>query len=375
MRYYLEAERTTAERIDEIAKLMNKRENWDELSDELESIFLQIPTDYKNTFEEDGTKYIKFWDKEEFVNYVETEKSATDINWIGNAYPKCCYLLSIIKIERGQFEEAHLVLSKGLELESDNPKLLNEMGLLWSGYGETKKDDKYFQEAIAFYLEAFESRPYNTSIQKARSLRGAGYALMELNELEDAQKYYEASLAWEESSNAKNELKIIKELKANPEIRIFPGTSNFNKTVKTNSYEFFLEQKNKLPKSIEDEIPNKYAYIWTKASRFLSIGAESFRYQDYFNYPLEEWDVEQIRIGVIQIVKYLKGVTLEHFISLNTMEDVKNLLLTFHFSLISKKFFDIDENKILLQAEFQHKMDNDKIVLFFQIQNQGNKKF
>ncbi len=368
MKYYSKIERATAERINEIEKsFMETRENWDVLSDELESLFFQIPTDYKNTFEEDGAIYIKFWDKLEFFDYIKIEKPKTDINWLLNAYPKCCYLLSIIQIERGEFEEAFHTLNKGLELESDNPLLLNEMGLLMSSYGQTTKDDKYFQQAIAFHQKAFESRPYNTISQKARSLRGIGFALMELNDIENAEKYYEVSLEWEESDNARSELEIIKELKTNPERIIYQGISNFNQTEQINSYEYFLEQKEKLQNTIKGKIPKKYVYIWTKASRYLSMGTENFRHEDYFNYPMEEWDLEQIRIGVIQIVKYLKGITPEHIISLNTIEDVEHLLLTFHFKLIDKKFLDINENDILLQAEFQHKMDNDKIVLFFQI--------
>ena len=96
------------------------------------------------------------------------------------------------------------------------------------------------------------------------------------------------------------------------------------------SYEFFYEQQNKLPLNVRERIPNKYAYIWSKAAMLRAKGAANFRKDDFFHYPLEEWNSEQIESGTTQIVQYLKGVTSEHYIVLNTLEDVKNLLMTYH---------------------------------------------
>ena len=119
-------------------------------------------------------------------------------------------------------------LLKGIELEPDNPRLLNEMGLLLTQIGQSSNDKDFFYQSIKYYENAFHSRPFNTNAQKARSLRGIGFNLMELNDYESAKKLYEASLTWEESSNARNEIKIIEEKTANPNSIVHPGLSNFN---------------------------------------------------------------------------------------------------------------------------------------------------
>jgi tetratricopeptide (TPR) repeat protein len=369
MRNYPEAERISAERLVQINDLLfQEKTNWDNILVELENIFSKIPLSYNNSFVEDGITYIKLWDSEEFTSYLELKRPQNKIYWLLNAFPKCCYLLSIIYIERGEFEKALKTLLKGIELEPDNPRLLNEMGLLLTQIGQSSKDKDFFYQSIKYYENAFDSRPFNTNAQKARSLRGIGFNLMELNDYESAKKLYEASLTWEESSNARNEIRIIEEKTANPNSIVLPGLSNFNDADSGYSYEFFYEQQNKLPLNVRERIPNKYAYIWSKAAMLRAKGAANFRKDDFFHYPLEEWNSEQIESGTTQIVQYLKGVTSEHYIALNTLEDVKNLLMTFHFSLLKHTTFVNSNGEILIRGEFKHIVDDGEIILFFKIE-------
>lgn len=78
-----------------------------------------------------------------YSHYINVAGENKDVVWLGNAYPKCCYFLAIICIERGDFTAASEFLQKGIELEPDNPKLLSEMGLLLGEIG-TNTGDKIF---------------------------------------------------------------------------------------------------------------------------------------------------------------------------------------------------------------------------------------
>ena len=243
--------------------------------------------------------------------------------------------------------------------------LINELALLYTRIGETTKDTSYFKYSNYLFQKAFSSRSYNTIYQKARSLRGIGYNLIELKDFLNSIKYYEHSLEFEENQTARNEIRHIKDKLSNGKINIFSNGSNFVNSGQIFSFEYYLEQEGKLPKSIKDKIPNKYVYLWTKASTYLYIGSESFRKQDYFNYPLKEWDVQQIDAGVIQIVQFLKGVSKDFYIELNNITSAEQLLLTFHFVKQS-------ENKLsdnIYEITFIHKMDNDKITLYFKLIN------
>lgn len=359
---YSEDEQKAAFLINEIEKkLFGSNPNFDSLSIQLESIISKTPSDYVNTFEKNEQIFIKFWDEAEYDKFNETEKFP--VVRIQNVYPHACYLLAIIKLERGHFEDALSLLKFGIELEPNQPNLINELALLYTTIGSTTKDTSFFNQSNLLFQKAFSSRTYNTNRQKARSLRGIGYNLIELGDLENSLKNYERSLEFEESKTARNEIRLIKDKLSNESINIYSKGTNLDKSEKVYSLEYFTEQENKLAKSIKEKIPNNYVYLWSKASLYLSSGSESFRNEDYFKYPLKEWEIEQIDAGVIQIVQFLKGISPEYYIELNSITNVEQLMLTFHFVRQSeKKLFDN-----IFEINFEHKMDKDKITLFFKL--------
>lgn len=342
-------------------KLFGSNPNFDDLSIQLENIISNTPANYVNTFEKNGQIFIKFWDEAEYNKYMEIEK--LPVVRIQNVYPYACYLLAIIKIERGLFDDAFSVLNLGLELEPNQPVLINELAFLYTAIASTTKDTSLFNQSNLLFRKAFYSRTYNTNRQKARSLRGIGYNLIELGDFNNSLINYEKSLEYEESKTARNEISLIKEKLSNESLNIYSKGTNLVKSEKVYSFEYFIEQENKLPNSIKEKIPNKYVYLWSKASLYLSIGSESFRNEDYFKYPLREWDIDQIDAGVIQIVQFLKGVSPDYYIELNSIANVEQLMLTFHFVKKSEK--KLNDN--IFEITFKHKMDKDKINLFFKI--------
>jgi len=359
---YSENEQKSALLINEIEKeLFGSNPNFDSLSIQLESIISKTPSNYVNTFEKNGQIFIKFWNEAEYDKYKEIEK--LPVVRIQNVYPYACYLLAIIKIERGLFEDAFSVLKFGIELEPEQPTLINEIAFLYTQIASTTRDTSFFNQSNLLFQKAFSSRTYNTNSQKARSLRGIGYNLIELGDFKNSLINYEKSLEYEESKTARNEISLIKDKLSNESINIYSKGTNLDKSEKVYSFEYFVEQENKLPKSIKEKIPNKYVYLWSKASLYLSSGSESFRNEDYFKYPLKEWDIEQIDAGVIQIVQFLKGVTPEYYIELNSITNVEQLMLTFHFMRKSDK--KLNDN--IFEIIFEHKMDKSNITLFFKL--------
>jgi tetratricopeptide (TPR) repeat protein len=359
---YSENEQKSALLINTIEKkLFGSNPNFDSLSIQLESIISNKPANYVNTFEKNGQIFIKFWNEAEYDKYMEIEK--LPVVRIQNVYPYACYLLAIIKIERGLFEDAFSVLKFGLELEPNQPTLINELAFLYTEIASTTKDTSFFNQSNLLFQKAFSSRTYNTNSQKARSLRGIGYNLIELGDFKNSLINYEKSLEYEESKTARNEINLIKDKLSNESINIYSKGTNLDKSEKVYSLEYFIEQENKLPNSIKEKIPNKYVYLWSKASLYLSGGSESFRNEDYFKYPLKEWDIDQIDAGVIQIVQFLKGVSPEYYIELNSITNVEQLMLTFHFVKQSDK--KLNDN--IFEITFEHKMDKDKIILFFKL--------
>ena len=174
MKNYTEIEKKDAHRINEIGALFKEKNNWDNIFNDLNSVYSHIPSvGYLNSFEENNKYYHKFWDQEEFASYchyIEEINANTDVVWIENAYPKCCYYLAIICIERGDFKAATEFLEKGIELEPDNPMLLSEMGLLFGEIGTNTGNRDFYNKAIYFYDKALNSRPFNTDSKKARAL-------------------------------------------------------------------------------------------------------------------------------------------------------------------------------------------------------------
>lgn len=206
--HYTTLEYQDAQRTLEINELLNDLSVREQLISELNQMLARTPADYCHSFEENGVLHIKFWDAEEFANFCEVIRPKQNVVWLQNAYARCAYFLTFIHLEQGNLKEALTAAQKGLELEPDNPELLNEVGMIYATPG--KEQD--LQNAMASYHRAFKAREYNTGAQYAHALRGMGFCSIERGEFENAKKFYELSLKFDESINAYRQLAMIKEL-------------------------------------------------------------------------------------------------------------------------------------------------------------------
>jgi tetratricopeptide (TPR) repeat protein len=180
----------------------------------LREVAANTPEGYVNAYEEGDTLFIKFWDMGEFLYYVARQKEAgaqRGVTWIGNAYPRACYYLGFIAVERKQYAEAIHWLDAGIALEPDQANLHLEKAKAVAFNGD-------LTGAMQLYQEILERGEEVMPTTRAAALRGMGGQLIDMGLLDDAEQCFQDSLAFDpESHVAKNELGYIQHLRAGGE--------------------------------------------------------------------------------------------------------------------------------------------------------------
>ncbi len=126
--------------------------------------------------------------------------------WANGYYGKAYAL-----IELNRFDEAAVALDRALELSPANPQFLSERGYLYRASREWDKMLASNQAALEHVPLAPESL---RDAERARALRGAGYALIELDRLDEAERHFRDSLKIEPKNQvALGELDYIKQLR------------------------------------------------------------------------------------------------------------------------------------------------------------------
>jgi hypothetical protein len=177
---------------------------------------------------------------------------------------------------------------------------------------------------------------------------------------------YEASLKYEESELARKEMEIINALMINDTIKAFGDISERNKAKYVRSYEFYKEQKEKLPEELQDKITASHAYMQSKASIFETEDIDEFRKKDYWHYPLKEWDTDEIKSAMHQIAYFIKGIAPEHSITIRDEESAKNVLLTLHYKFTGDKEV-VSKKDSIVKMGFKHRIRKDTVSVFFKM--------
>jgi tetratricopeptide (TPR) repeat protein len=170
----------------------------------------KMPSDWRPVQEYQNETVVHCWDQDEFVSYSKFygPKANKKIIWKGPLYSKAYFKLAFIAVERKNFEEALQYLDKGIALEPDHPGLLCEKAYILSQL-------KRYQEAYDLFVKAVDIRPWASDIQRARALRGAGTALIDLGKLDESEAMFKKSLEIEPGNkNALSELDYIKGLRS-----------------------------------------------------------------------------------------------------------------------------------------------------------------
>jgi tetratricopeptide (TPR) repeat protein len=166
-------------------------------------------TDYATQIEDEkGGLSIKFWSQNAFVHYVTHESPNRSISWIGCAYPRAFYYLGFIAVKERDFQTALEHLEQGATLEPTNPNFRLEKAHALIGLGQK-------QEALRLYEEMEPIGAFVSGHEVAVALRGKGFLLIEMDQLEDAQSAFHESLKLEpESEVALGELRYIAHLQS-----------------------------------------------------------------------------------------------------------------------------------------------------------------
>jgi len=142
------------------------------------------------------------------------DKSKRDTRAIKNPYPMLSLYLGSYYNEIGKPEDALRVLDAGMTLRSE-PDLMGEtLPYVIAERGASLEALRRWDDALANFDKGLSigQMPDDT---RARLFRGRGYALTELNRLDDAEDAYKNSLKLDpDSTLAQNELRYIAGLKA-----------------------------------------------------------------------------------------------------------------------------------------------------------------
>ncbi len=202
-----ELEEIDAEKVNEAAASIN---NGDLTAAKqlLNSVIRNVPINYAHTTEStDESLYMRFWDQNEFLHYVNWEKPTQNIFWIKAAYPRAYYYLGFIAVSEGNFTAAIDYLDQGMALEPSNPRFVTEKAHALTKSGQ-------HAAALATCEQVSKPGPFVSEQMFAVVLRSKGCSLIELGRLTEAEVVFRKSLEIAPGNEvALNELKYIAQLK------------------------------------------------------------------------------------------------------------------------------------------------------------------
>ena len=91
----------------------------------LMEVVRNCPREYVYEYKENGTLFVKFWDRDEFVHFVLWQKKQGTnqaVTWIPSAYPRAFFYLGFLHVKAHHPEQAIALLDRGQSMEPANPK-------------------------------------------------------------------------------------------------------------------------------------------------------------------------------------------------------------------------------------------------------------
>lgn len=164
--------------------------------------FKALCTDPKKT-------YLSFANKAEFDSFKKDHPDQ-DVVWLDWAYQEAWQISAFIASGTKHFKEALECLTEEEKIAPCRASPHNERGYILNQAGKPKEAMAEYQKSRALG-EKFKS----SSVDLPVALRGIGFSLIELGDLDAAKKVFEESLKIDpDNETAKNELQFIEEAKA-----------------------------------------------------------------------------------------------------------------------------------------------------------------
>lgn len=176
----------------------------------LKEFVLDRPPNWKPVTALSDSIEIAYWDTTEFLNHAPHQNASgieKTVVWVTPSYSKAFYLLGFLTVEREDWSNAIKYIDQGLTLESDHPLLLCEKAMILSRM-------KRHEEAYDLFVKAIDTRPWASPQHRARAMRGAAVALIDLKRLDEAEEMLKKSLELvPDNEAAKHELRYIEDLR------------------------------------------------------------------------------------------------------------------------------------------------------------------
>ncbi len=179
----------------------------------LEDVVSRAPEFYAYNFGNEKQQYIKFWSLAEYLGYIKMTRTKgeaveQEVIWLASAYPRAFYRIAEIEIANHNDALAAEFLDSALRLEPDHPECLLAMAGIYA------RDDNH-EQAIEMYDLALGSRPYMTPTTMAHALAGKAQQLIELDQIDEAEKLLEESLRCDANNHlAENLQRYVESVRA-----------------------------------------------------------------------------------------------------------------------------------------------------------------
>ena len=202
-----DTEQVDAERVSEALNKLQKRSIKD-AETILRDICSRCPAEYQSEFVIGATRYVKLWDEMQFMAYVASldKENKETVVWRLSVYPRACYYLAFVLVEKQDFAGAMTWLNKGRVMEPHNPKF-------FIGLGVAHAHMKQHQKSYESYRQAHDLVG-TSGHDRAVALRGMGVQLIDLRRLDAAEACLRVSLQLDsDNANAQQELAYIARLR------------------------------------------------------------------------------------------------------------------------------------------------------------------
>lgn len=173
-----------------------------------EQAFKAAQAKYQALCKDEKKTYVSLANKKEFETYKK-EHPGQDAVWIDWGYLECTQMLAFVSTSKKDFKGALAYLAAEEKIAPYSSAVHNERGFILNQMGKCK-------EALAEYTKGKElGEKFEASrVELPISMRGMGFALIELGRLDEAQQIFEASLKIDPNNRiAKNELLYIEEVR------------------------------------------------------------------------------------------------------------------------------------------------------------------
>lgn len=185
-----EQEAADAVKVDEAVEAIDAGD-YEKAEKLLLEVVANTPEEYQNVIETEGTIYIKSWDLDTFLHYLNWQQQHGNldhnVHWFTNAYPRAYYYLGFLAVHYGDYDQAISYLDSGRLLDSQHPRLRLEKAQALIG----KRD---FQAALDLLEQINNTGPFVINSDLAAALRSRAFILVEMGDFNHAREILRAAL-------------------------------------------------------------------------------------------------------------------------------------------------------------------------------------